>query len=247
MIKQLSSNGRPFKIKWYAAESPKSVVLISPAMGITSKYYHAIAEWISHQGHHVAVLDYEGTGLSLNGKLKDCEANLFDWVANIQIAGQELKQEYPSIPLVFLGHSIGSQLFGFVKDPNLFNHAVFLASSTGYWRDGHAPQRWVNFLLLSCVIPVSNAVWSYTNAKLFGRGENYPKFAASQWRKWCLSRDYLLIDMPEDQQINFRSYKGKLVSIWFSDDPIANEKTARKLKDHYESTNKRLIKITPEE
>ncbi len=247
MLIELNNQERPYKIVWSESQIPKSVVLIAPAMGITSKYYQHLATWLSTEGHHVAVLDYEGTGHSLIGKLKDCKADLFDWVKNIETAGDFLKQRYPDLPLCFLGHSLGSQLFGFVRNQGHFEQAVFIASSTGYLRDGHTPKRFLNYFLLAHIIPLSNALWSYTNAKLFGRGDNYPKFAATQWRKWCLSKDYLLVDMPDTPHINFRTYKGKLVSIWFSDDPIANENTSRKLKDLFGSASKRLIKITPEE
>lgn len=244
-VKDLKYLNTVFKVNLFSCEASKGNVLIAPAMGITAKYYIQFAIWLSEQGFTVMILDYLDTGLSANEEIKNSKTTLNDWVKNIEIAGQELKRSNPSIPLIYLGHSIGSQLFGFIENIKLFDKVVFIASSTGYWKDGRSPQKWMNYFLLNVVMPLSNLVWGYTNAKLFKQGENYPKNVSLQWRKWCMNKEYLKMELNDNQTNNYNLFKGKITSIWFSDDPIANEITAQKLVSIYKSAETLLIEINP--
>lgn len=225
----------------FALEQPRAQVLICPAMGMTARYYVHLGAWLKQAGYRVVIIDYQGTGAT--GKPAGSHATIDDWVADITCAGRWLKAA--DAPLVFLGHSIGSQLFGLVRDTELFDQAIFVASSTGYWRDANAPQKWINYLLLTAVLPASNLVWGYANAKFFGQGENYPRRVARQWRKWCLDPKYLEIDLNWNANHNFRNYKGKIDSLWFSDDPVANASTCAKLVALYRSAQVSLTMLHP--
>lgn len=242
-IKDLRYDERPFKVNFYPGGNFRSSVLIAPAMGITAKYYHHLASWLAEQGYSVVVIDYQGTGMSENLIKQAITFN--DWIKNIEIAGQWLKQRNPHIPLVFLGHSIGSQLFGFSEQTELFDRAVFLASSTGYWKNGRSPEKWINYFLLRVVLPFSGMVWGYTHAKFFKQGENYPILPALQWRKWCLNKEYLRVDLIAAHHNNYHYFRGKITSVWFSDDPVANEITAPDLLIIYKRAKIKLVKINP--
>jgi predicted alpha/beta hydrolase len=242
-IKELNYNELPLMVMLFPSENTQGSILLAPAMGITAQYYKNLASWLSEQGFFVGVLDYQGTGTTEH--LIKLPITFNDWVKNIEIAGQWLHQQNPDLPLIFLGHSIGSQLFGFVKNTKLFDKAVFIASSTGYWKDGHSPQKWINYFLLNIILPLSNFVWSYTNAKFFKQGANYPKKPALQWRRWCLNKDYLKVDLNDTQNNYYNHYKGEITSIWFSDDPIANEISAPKLLNIYKRAETKLVEIDP--
>jgi predicted alpha/beta hydrolase len=244
-IKELKYRDSLLKTTIFPCKTNKGSVLIAPAMGITAKYYTPLATWLCEHGFNVMILDYLGTGFSGSENIKDSTATFKDWVQNIEIAGRDLKESNLTLPLVFLGHSIGSQLFGFIEDTKLFDKAVFIASSTGYWKDGRSPQRWINYLLLKVIIPFSNLIWGYTNAQFFKQGQNYPKYPSLQWRKWCLNKEYLKMELNDNQANNFNLYKGKISSLWFTDDPVANDITAPKLVAIYKNANTSLIKLAP--
>lgn len=246
-IKELKFSEVIFKVRFFHNETNKGSILIAPAMGITSKYYIQFATWLHEQGFTVMILDYSGTGLSGSENIKNCNVTFKDWVKNIETAGKELKEANPTLPLIFLGHSIGSQLFGFIEDTKLFDKAVFIASSTGYWKDGHSPQKWINYFLLNVILPFSNFTWGYTNAKFFRQGENYPKNPSLQWRKWCLNKAYLKIGLENTQENNYNLFSAKITSIWFTDDPVANEVTAPKLVSIYKKADTQLINFAPNE
>lgn len=239
----LEHRGLQFEGIFFNKDAAKGHILVCPAMGVTAKYYHNLATWLNEQGFAVMVIDYLGTGNSEN--LIKQAITFKDWIKNIEIAGKWLKDNNPTIPLIFVGHSIGSQLFGFVEEILLFDKAVFLASSTGYWKDGHSPQKWINYFLLNIVLPISNLIWGYTNAKFFKQGENYPKLPSLQWRKWCTNKEYLKIDLNDTDTNNYNNYKGKITSIWFSDDPVANEISAPRLVSIYKNALINLVNIKP--
>lgn len=242
-IIQLEHKQIPFSGILYPSTKNQGSVLIALAMGITSNYYSNFANWLSQQGFTVMVIDYQGTGTSESQIRQPITFN--DWTKNIELAGRWLKNSYPETPLVFLGHSIGSQLFGFVGDTLLFDKAVMLASSTGYWKDANAPRKWVNYFLLNMILPLSNLIWGYTNAKVFKQGENYTKLPAFQWRKWCMDKEYLKVDLDDKEINNYNDFTRKIILVWFSDDPIANEITTLKLARLFKKAKIQRIEISP--
>jgi predicted alpha/beta hydrolase len=227
-----------------APSNKKAAFVIGCAMGITQKYYYYLAEYLSECGYTVLTFDYRGTGSSAPKRLRGYEVNLFDWADDLSDAINYLKEKNPQDELIFLGHSIASQLFGFIAEKNLVKRAIFLASSTGYWRDALGVSKWKNLFLLSAVMPFSNFVWGYTNAKFFGQGENYPKGPSLQWRKWCLDPTYFEIETIRSIDL-FSEYTGQIKSYYFSDDPIANKATASYLISVYLNASKVLVEKSP--
>lgn len=222
----------------------KRSVVIGCAMGITQKYYGHLAEYFSECGFSVLTFDYRGTGLSAPRQLRKYAIDLFDWSDDIDSAIDYMKDKNPDDELVFVGHSLASQLFGFGNSKNRVIRAIFLASSTGYWRDGVGMSKWRNLFLLFTVMPLSNLIWGYTNARFFKQGDNYPKGPSMQWRRWCLNPAYFGIETERTTHA-FSDYTGEIKSYYFSDDPIANENSAQKLMLAYPNAKKKLIKKSP--
>lgn len=221
----------------------KATVLVCPAMGITSRYYEHMATFFSENNYNVCILDYRGTGLSAPRQLRGLKVTLFDWASDIAAAIQFLNHKYPTQPLIFVGHSMGSQLLGFVHNNQLIDKVVFVASSTGYWKD--IKEQFKNLFLLSIVLPFSNIVWGYTNAKLFGQGENYPKCVSLQWKKWCFSPKYLGVELEQSTKAPFYPVVQTITSIWFTDDVVANKVTVPKLLAFHTGKYNKSVAINP--
>lgn len=228
-----------------AASDKKGAILLGCAMGITQKYYKGLAEHFCEHGYEVLTFDFRGTGSSGPKHLRGFEANLFDWAEDIGCALEFLRARNEGISLIFIGHSISSQLLGFTSKNCLVDRVIFLASSTGYWRDGQS-SRWKNLFLLGVVMPFSIKLWGYTNSRFFGQGENYPKGVSLQWRRWCFHPDYLQLDLRPSNDF-FSSFRKKILSIYFTDDPIANKITAAKLLGFYRMTETELVSRSPAE
>jgi predicted alpha/beta hydrolase len=227
-----------------APSKRNSAFLIGCAMGITQKYYYNLAEHLSGCGYTVLTFDYRGTGLSSPKILRGYHVDLFDWADDIKSGLEYLKEKNPGAELIFLGHSIASQLLGFADCQHLLSRSIFLASSTGYWKDGHGLSKWKNLFLLAVVMPFSNFVWGYTNARFFKQGENYPKGPSLQWRKWCLHPEYFGVETSAGA-VFFDTYNGEIKSFYFDDDPIANDTSTKKLLQAYSKATTILIKKKP--
>ena len=63
-------------------------------------------------------------------------------------------------------------------------------------------------------------------------GEDYPKNAAKQSKKWCLKKKCFEIDFITHQKC-FSIYYKKITSIWFSDDPITNKNSVQELLNYF--------------
>lgn len=98
--------------RWDATtERPRAVLVIVHGMGEHSRRYATTAEYFADQGFVVYAYDHRGHGLSkLDGReLGDLGAN--GWqalVAEIGVVVDHAVREHPDLPLVILGHSMGS-------------------------------------------------------------------------------------------------------------------------------------------
>jgi predicted alpha/beta hydrolase len=66
--------------------SPRGMILIGCAMGITQKYYRNLAEYLAENGYEVLTLDFRGTGSSAPAKLRNYNVDLMDWANDLGTA-----------------------------------------------------------------------------------------------------------------------------------------------------------------
>jgi pimeloyl-ACP methyl ester carboxylesterase len=123
------------------AAAPLAQVVVAGAMGVQQSYYQAFARWLAEQGYGVTTFDYRGHGLSLQVPLRDARADLLDWAKDCELVAAQLKQQFPEQPLIWIGHSVGSQLPGLASIPLPINGLLSVGSGSGYWRDNAAPTR----------------------------------------------------------------------------------------------------------
>ena len=97
--------------------APQAQVVVAGAMGVQQSYYQAFARWLAEHGYGVTTFDYRGHGLSLQGPLRDAKADLLDWAKDCELVAAQLKQQFPEQPLIWIGHSVGSQLPGLASIP----------------------------------------------------------------------------------------------------------------------------------
>ena len=110
-------------------------VLISPATGVKQTFYLRFAQWLAQRGHDVMVFDYRGIGLSLQGRLSDCDATLSDWGQQDQVAAIEyLLQRTGAEQIVLVGHSAGGQMIGLLPNHHRIQRLVGVAASTGWFK-----------------------------------------------------------------------------------------------------------------
>jgi alpha-beta hydrolase superfamily lysophospholipase len=93
---------------WQAAEATAPVVLVVPAMGMLSSYYHRFGEALAAAGLHCALMElrgHEAEGGRTPGR--DYDFGYVDMVGDVTDALDATRKTLPEAPVVLLGHSMG--------------------------------------------------------------------------------------------------------------------------------------------
>jgi len=229
------------------AASGKGVVQIQGGVGIPQTTYAPLASFLVENGYTVLTFDYRGIGGSAPAQLKGFDATIVDW-GKLDMTGvfDWVIKKYPDADKTILGHSIGGQVVGLMDNCDQIDQLIFVACSTGYWRDMSAPDRWAVPLAWYGYVPLAVSLLGYANAKAIGWGENLPKGVVMQWRKWCINTNYFEVDFDTVfAPVYFNQVKAPLHCLYLSDDPVANDVTVRQLMQHYDHAEVTLEKIDP--
>lgn len=114
-------------------ENPKACVLILHGMVEHSKRYETFAKFLNKNGIVVLTFDLRAHGKTVQDaeKVGHYESDLFgDCIRDAGLFCDFLKEKYPYVPLVVLGHSYGSfVLQSFVENYQNFDMAIFVGSA----------------------------------------------------------------------------------------------------------------------
>ncbi|SET17481.1 alpha/beta hydrolase family protein [Thalassotalea agarivorans] len=208
------------------AITPKGAVLIAPATGIKRAFYFAFAEFLAEQGYIALTFDNRGIGDSLEGHIKHCNASLQQWgELDLTAALNYLQTHYPDFQYHLVGHSAGGQLIGLMPNADQLASVCNIACSSGRLRNMRFSYQLQAHFFMNMFIPVSNAIFGYTQSSWVGMGEPLPKRVARQWQQWCNGSGY--VKMAFGKTISKHYYDTLTVpSLWLNaiDDDIANER-----------------------
>jgi predicted alpha/beta hydrolase len=164
-----------------AGVRPRALLVLAPAMGVRQAFYASLASWLGQRG-------------SRRGTLSGFRADLFDWATKDCAAVLDHARSIdPSLPIGWVGHSVGAQLLGLVPNRHLVSAALSVAAGSGYWRFNARPLRYYVLALWFLVPFVTRAVGYFPGKKLRTVGD-LPSGVANQWRKWCLDVDYMGVE-----------------------------------------------------
>lgn len=175
------------------AETPaRAVAIIAPAMGVKQDFYAAFAAWLASQGVATFTFDYRGVGASRPQTLRGFRATILDW-ARFDCAAviDEARSRYPRLPMFWLGHSVGAQIFGLIPNREHVQAMLSVAAGSGYWRYNAAPLRYYVLSLWLVMVPLGLRIAGYFPGKKLGLVGDLPYGVAAQWRKWCLNAAYI--------------------------------------------------------
>jgi predicted alpha/beta hydrolase len=236
-----SADGTPLAARAFAPSgAPWAAVLVAPAIGVEAAYYAPFAAWLAGQGAQALLFDYRGVGSSrAPGPLRSVQADLDLWAQDEDAALRLLSQRCPGAPLLIVGNSLGAQLVGSLPARERVSGLVAVSMGSGYV--GHlAPSyRWQARAFLHAIMPVATTLCGYFPGKALRAVGDLPRGVAWQWRRWCLSPEYLL--SAENRHALYRSAAFPLVSLYASDDELLGEKGARLMFDAH--GNRRAFEI----
>lgn len=157
-------------------------ILIAPATGITTNFYHFFAEWLAEQGYDVLTFNFRGIGKSLHGTLRNSKANIIQWgQLDLPTAIDFLLKSTNKNQIILLGHSAGGQLTGII--PNYYKIAKVLAisCSSGNLKGLKGRTKLLAPIMFKGLFPLAYYTLGYGPTHLIGMGENLPKNVAKQW------------------------------------------------------------------
>jgi predicted alpha/beta hydrolase len=222
-----SADGEPLRARAFAPHgAPWAAVLVAPAIGVEAAYYAPFAAWLAEQGAATLVFDYRGVGASRPaGSLRRVHADLDTWAQDEDAALRRLGQRWPGLPLLVVGNSLGAQLAGALAARERIDGLLAVSMGSGYV--GHlAPGfRWQARAFLHVVMPLATTLCGYFPGAALRTVGDLPAGAAWQWRRWCLSPEYLL--SAEGRHAQYRAAAFPLISVYASDDELLAEDGAR--------------------
>lgn len=138
-------DGHRLVVEVFEAPGADAVVVMLPAMGITSGWYSQVATALVHAGLAVAVADWRGHGTS-NVRA----ARSVNWgyrqLAEVDVPAtlNAVKQRFPGLPVYALGHSLGGQVASLhaAAFPGEFAGVALIASVTLHYKDWGFPRSW---------------------------------------------------------------------------------------------------------
>jgi predicted alpha/beta hydrolase len=220
-------------------------IIISSATAIKKEYYINFATFLVQNGYNVLIFDYRGVGGSAPKDLKTSDAFMHEWgILDMNAALDFMVNIKGLTDIIWIGHSIGFQLVGFLKNLKYIKKVVAICSGSGYWANFSYPTKinvWIQWFI---IVPIVTKVFGYGTLKMVGWGENLPKNVLLEWRDWCIDKDYCKMFVQNKLQTDkFYDFKVPITSIYLSDDPITNDKSVSSILELYPNSNSNLVKL----
>jgi len=232
------------------ARTARAGVLIVPAMGVEQQYYAAFAQWLAAQGHFVATFDYRGMGHSrpaqFRRSLAGFEADVTTWaMCDTAALVDFVADRVAGRPLLWLGHSLGGQIFGLVPNRDRVTAMLTIAAGSGYWLQNVARLRATVWWLWYVVVPVALPLFGYFPGRTLRKVGDLPAGVMRQWRRWCLNRDYLIGVEGDAVRERYRAIRTPILSLSFTDDELMSRTNIESLHSFYASAPRELRRIAP--
>lgn len=231
----------------YEASGDKLVV-INSATGVKQSYYKNFSLYLQSQGITVLTYDYNGIGDSLVGHVKNNNASASSWGQHdIESVLQYAWREFPDKSLIIISHSIGGQILGLAPSATKATKIILVASQSGYhglWSGRNKWRMWLNWYL---IFPFGLIFFGYLPSKKLIGMENLPRKVAAEWRKWCISPNYLFDHVPAESL-----YYGKvtvpLISYSIEDDDYFAPKAAVNwLAERFSAAKVKRVHLVPKD
>lgn len=212
---------------------PRGAVVIAPAMAVPQSFYKLFAAYLAANGYATWTFDYRGTGESLAGSMRGAKGDLTDWYSRdydalINIAADAL----PGKPVFAVGHSFGGQSAPLLPSRHRLAGLVNIAVGSGSMPHITPRIRRGAPLMWHVMAPLLCPLFGYFPGKLLGVVGNIPTGAMFQWRRWCLTPEYLLTGEPGARA----AYAGAtfpVLALTFADDEMLLESGSRLIHGAY--------------
>jgi predicted alpha/beta hydrolase len=245
-IELTANDGFPLTAHLFPAKRPRGAVIIVGAMGVPQRFYEPMAEWLAEQQFTAMTFDYRGIGASRRGSLSKLDATIVTWAERDVAAALDGLRDYePRAPITWLGHSLGGQIIPFVPNRERADKIITVATGSGYWRENAAPLRRKVWIFWWGAVPLATPVFGYFPGRMLGMVGDLPKGVVTQWRKWCLDRNYAVGAEGPDVEARFAEVTTPITSFSFTDDEMMSERNVASIHGFYARAPKTMHRFAP--
>lgn len=244
------SDGAKLQARIYEPTGPgQGSVVIGGAMGVRQDFYAAFAQWLAGQGWRVTTFDYRGSGDSVpdtpHGRLRGFKADLHDWTHDYETVIDHAHAALPEQPLYLLGHSLGAQLPGLIRNQHKISGLLSVAAGSGYWRE-NAPQlkRIIPYFWFF-IVPLATRLCGYFPGRRLKMVGDLPAGVMLQWRKWCLNPRYSVGAEGEAARQRYASATFPVLALSITDDELMTLRGTHSLINLYENAPREVQCVAP--
>lgn len=244
---EMSVHGQPMVARFFEPRGPaRAAVLVAPAMGVSQRYYEPFASWLAGQGYLAATFDYRGLGLSRNGPLRGVTADIRAWAEGDCAAMVDaVTSRAGDLPLYWVGHSLGGQIFPFVPNGARVAKMVTVATGSGYWLENTLRLRASVWWLWFVAVPVTVRLFGYFPGRRLRKVGDLPRGVIEQWRRWCLHREYAVGAEGEEARRLYAAVEIPVVSLSFTDDEYMSARNIASIHGSYARAALTLKRLSP--
>ena len=127
-----------FVRRWSPDDAPRAVIQLAHGLAEHSARYERVAQALTAAGYVVAASDHRGHGPKCPPADLGYFADSDGWRAcltDLEAVAHQLRRDYPGLPVVFFGHSMGS----FMGQTYIAEHGAELAAAVLSGTSGPAP------------------------------------------------------------------------------------------------------------
>jgi len=222
-----AADGRELAAHWFAAARRRGGIVINAGTGFPQTFYFKLAGYAAGRGYDALVYDYRGMGASAPADLATETTLMSDWgLLDMRAALAALAERVRGAPLATLGHSIGGQFLGLLRNHALARAHVQIATSVGYWPWENAPFKYLAWWFWRVHGPLMLALKGYIPTGGGWAGLPLPRGVYEEWRRWCLRPEHFGPELSTRLADNvFAEIRSPVLTVGFTDDPIATRRT----------------------
>ncbi len=223
-IKHIARDGHEFVgYRFDPVNSPKASIVIAPAMAVPQSFYVPFARHLATEGYAVWTFDYRGTGESLRGSMRGVKADLTDWFLHDYDAVVNIAADaHADTPVFAVGHSFGGQSAPLLPSRRRLAGLINVSVGSGSGRHITPHLRRTAPLMWHVMAPLLCPLFGYFPGARIGVIGDIPAGAMFQWRRWCLTPDYILSGEPGAREA-YASAEFPVLALTSSDDEMLLE------------------------
>jgi predicted alpha/beta hydrolase len=202
-------------------------VIIAAAAAVKRSYYGEFAQFLADNGLTAVTFDYRGIGDSAVSPKAAKHIRMSDWGTLDLDAVIQWTVETYSLPVHFLGHSVGAQMLPLTPSNRHIRTAVLVGAASGGLRNVHPRTKRSAAVFAYVLGPLLSRLFDPFPAKRLGMGEDTPARAVRQLAAWTRSRDWLFGYLGKDLPDHRNSLAAHTVLLVFSDEDVVTVEGSR--------------------